>query len=318
MSKKVLYENYLLDSKKKLLLLKNAVKNNLGVPHPFVKDIAHHMVTQHNNQTRSLVLLQSASLFNNPDEDLIDIGSTLEYLYTASALHRNIKEPEKARRHLQQVQKLWGSEAGILLGDYLLSISFQILVKVGNLDVLECISLASQNIARGQVLEVSEPSLTATPKHWRSVTRDKKAGLFGAGAQSAAYLGKSSEATTSTLFDFGMHVGMAVQLKNEMMLVEDENLFQQKLKKNELWSPLCFLLHDCMPLNESRELSDKLLNDYDAPEMYTKLGNLFKKYEVSEKVQSEAELELGEAKESLERLELDSTTLRPLTQYSMI
>jgi len=127
---------------------------------------------------------------------------------------------------------------------------------------LECVSLATQNIARGQILEVSEPTLTGTPKHWRSVTRDKIAGLFGAGAQSAAYWGKSSEATASTLFDFGIHVGMAVQLKTELVEVEDEKLFQQKLKKQDLWSPLCFLLHDCMPPNESRELSDKLLNEF--------------------------------------------------------
>ncbi|MCH1520464.1 MAG: polyprenyl synthetase, partial [SAR324 cluster bacterium] len=77
-------------------------------------------------------------------------------------------------------------------------------------------------------------------------------------------------------------------------------------------------LHDCMPLNESKELSDKLLNEFDVPEMFTKLGYLFKKYEVSEKVHSEAELELREAKECLERLELDSAQLQPLTQYSMI
>jgi len=316
--KQVPSENNLLDCNKNLQLVKKAVKKNLGVSLPFLSDIAHHMVTPHNNETRSLVLLQSASLFDDPDDDIIDIGSTLEYLHTASALHQNIKEPEKARRHLQQVQKLWGSEAGILLGDYLLSISFQILVKVGNLDVLECVSLATQNIARGQVLEVSEPPLTATLKHWRSVTRDKIAGLFGAGAQSAAYWGKSSEATASTLFDFGMHVGMAVQLKTELAAVEDEKFFQQKLKKQDLWSPLCFLLHDCMPPNELKELSDKLLNEFDVPEMFTKLGYLFKKYKVSEKVHYEAEVELREAKECLERLELDSAPLQPLTQYSMI
>ncbi|MBT3716336.1 MAG: polyprenyl synthetase, partial [Deltaproteobacteria bacterium] len=89
-------------------------------------------------------------------------------------------------------------------------------------------------------------------------------------------------------------------------------------KKQDLWSPLCSLLHDCMPPNESMELSDKLLNEFDVPEMFTKLGYLFKKYEVSEKVHSEAELELREAKECLERLELDSAQLQPLTQYSMI
>ena len=113
MMKHVLYENNLLDSDKNLQLVNNAVKNNLSVSLPFVKDIAHYMVTPQNNQIRSLVLLQSASLFSNPDDDLIDIGSSLEYLHTASALHRNIKEPEKARGHLKQVQNFWGNEAGI-------------------------------------------------------------------------------------------------------------------------------------------------------------------------------------------------------------
>ena len=318
MMKHVLYENNLLDSDKNLQLVNNAVKNNLSVSLPFVKDIAHYMVTPQNNQIRSLVLLQSASLFSNPDDDLIDIGSSLEYLHTASALHRNIKEPEKARRHLKQVQNFWGNEAGILLGDYLLSLSFQILVRVGNLDVLECVSLATQNIACGQILEVSEPPLTATPKHWRSVTRDKIAGLFGAGAQSAAYWGNSSEATASTLFDFGLHVGMAAQLKTELKAVEDKKLFQKKLKEQDLWSPLCFLLHECMPVDEYREMSEKLEKEFDVLEMSSELGILFKKYEVQEKVQAEAEFELQEAKECFERLELDSTPLESLTQYSTI
>ena len=316
--KQVRYKKNLLDSDNNVRLVQNAVKKNLGVSLPFLTEIVYHMVAPQNNQTRTLVLLQSANLFKNPDDAIIDIGSTIEYLHTAAVLHRHIKETEKARRRMQHAQKLWGSETSILLGDYLLSISFQILTRLGNLDVLECVSLATKNIACGQVLEVSVPSLTATPKHWRSVTRDKIAVLFGAGAQSAAYWGKSSEETASTLFDFGMHVGMAVQLKTELASVEDEKLFQQKLKKQDLWSPLCFLLQDCMPPNESKELSDKLLNEFNVPKMFTKLKYLFKKYEVSEKVFSEVEVELREAKECLQRLELDSAPLQPLTRYSMI
>lgn len=316
--KEILYEKFLLDNKKDLELVKNAVKNNIGVSLPFVKNIAQHMVTPHNNQTRSLVLLQSARLFKNLDDDLIDIGSTLEYLQTASALHRNIHEPEKARRNLLQVQNVWGTEAGILLGDYLLSISFQILVRVGNLDVLECVSKATQNIARGQVLEVSEPPLTASPKHWRKVTQDKIAGLFGAGAKSAAFWGNSSETTASTLFDFGLHVGMASQLKNELKAVEDKNLFLKNLKEQNLWSPLCFLLHDCIPSDICREMSDKLLKKIDVLEIFKELDILFKKYDVKEKIYTEAKVELQEAKKCFERLDLDFEPLKPLTQYSMI
>ena len=76
--KQVPYEYNLLDCNKNLQLVKNAVKKNLGVSLPFLSDIAHHIVTPHNNQTRSLILLQSASLFDDPDHDIIEIGSTLE------------------------------------------------------------------------------------------------------------------------------------------------------------------------------------------------------------------------------------------------
>jgi len=316
--KQVLCKNNLLDSDNNVRLVQNAVKKNLGVSLPFLVDIVHHMVAPHNNQTRTLVLLQSANLFNNPDEAIIDIGSTIEYLHAAAALHRHIKEPEKARRRLKHVQKLWGSETSVLLGDYLLSISFQILTRVGNLDVLECVSLATQNIARGQVLEVSEPSLTATPKHWRSVTRDKIAVLFGAGAQSAAYWGNSSEVTASTLFSFGVHVGMAAQLKTDLEAVGNKKLFLQKLKEHELWFPLCFLLHECLPEEKQREISEKLQNEFDAQEFFEELNILFKKYEVSNQIHDEAELELKQAKEFLKQLEFDSGPLQPLTQYSMI
>ena len=307
-----------MDRENNLLRVQNAVKKNLGVSLPFMTDIAHHMITPHKNSTRSLLLLQSASLFKSPDDVIIDIGSTLEFLHTASALHRHIKETENARRYQQHVQKLWGSEASILLGDYLLSISFQILTRIGNLDVLECVSLATKNISRGQVLEISEPILTATPEHWDRVTRDKIAGLFGAGAQSAAYWGNASQDTASTLFEFGVHVGMAVQLKADLVAIDDEKLFKQKLKDEELWSPLCFLLHECLPESRQSEMLEKLESEFDVEKMSKELKQLFNKYELKERIKSEAKMELKKANLCLDKLEVDSAPLQPLTLYSII
>ena len=311
-------DKFILDSEYNLQRVQNAVKKNLGVSLPFMADIAHHMITPHNNSTRSLLLLQSASLFKKPDQAIVDIGSTLEFLHTASALHRHIKEPENARRHQRHVQKLWGSEASVLLGDYLLSISFQILTRVGNLDVLECVSLATQNISRGQVLEISAPIFSATPKHWRRVTRDKFAGLFGAGAQSAAYWGDASQTTVSTLFDFGEHLGMAVKLKTDLESLNNEKRFSQKLNDEELWSPLCFLIHECLPESGRREMSEKLENGFDVEPMIKELSFLFEKYKIDEMIQTEAKQELKQAGECLVNLEMDASPLQPLTSYSMI
>ena len=311
-------EKKLLDSDNNLERIQNAVKKNLGVSLPFLADIAHHIITPHNNSTRSILLLQSAKLFKKPDEAVIDIGSTLEFLHTASALHRHIKEPEYARRHQQNVQKLWGSEASVLLGDYLLSISFQILTRVGNLDVLECVSLATQNISRGQVLEISEPTLTATPKHWQSVTRDKIAGLFGAAAKSAAYWANATQATASTLFAFGEYVGMAAPLKTELNVIDDEKRFQQSLKDSELWAPLCFLLHECLTESELSLMSEKLQENFELDEMTSELRVLFNKHNLREKLKEQAVQELEKAAKCLDQLEMDSAPLRPLTSYVMI
>ena len=121
-----------------------------------------------------------------------------------------------------------------------------------------------------------------------------------------------------TLFDFGLHVGMASQLKNELKAVEDKNLFLKNLKEQNLWSPLCFLLHDCIPSDICREMSDKLLKKNDVLEIFKELDILFKKYDVKEKIYTEAEVELQEAKECFERLDLDFEPLKPLTQYSVI
>ena len=312
------YEKKLLDCDNNLERIQNAIKNNLGVSLPFLADIAHHIITPHNNSTRSLLLLQSAKLFKKPDEAVIDIASTLEFLHTASALHRHIKEPENARRHQQHVQKIWGSEASVLLGDYLLSISFQILTRIGNLDVLECVSLATQNISRGQVLEISEPTLTATPKHWKKVTRDKIAGLFGAGAKSAAYWANASQVTASTLFAFGESVGMAAQLKTELAVIDDEKLFLQTLKNQELWAPLCFLLHECLTESELCEMSEKLSEDFELEKMTRELRALFEQHNLREKLKTEAMRELEKAAKCLEQLEMDSAPLQPLTSYSII
>jgi octaprenyl-diphosphate synthase len=307
-----------LENANNLKQLQEAVRRNLGSSLPFLSQIANHMVKRGNNQTRALVLLQSASLFNKPDQAIFDIGSTLEYLNTASALHQHIKNPENARRRQQYAKEVWGNEVSVLLGDYLLSISFQVLTQLGNLDVLECISLATQNISHAQVLEISEHPLTATPNHWRSVTIGKKAGLFGAGAQSAAYWGNSTKSTALTLFAFGEHVGMATKLKSDMKVIADEKLIKQKITKHELWSPLCFLLYECVPENERSEFLYKLKNQSDNPELITEIVHLLKKYDVSDILKYEAELELKQAKECLLKLEMDTAPLQPLTKFSVI
>jgi len=265
-----------------------------------------------------LVLLKSASLFDKPDQTVFDIGSTLELLNTASTLHQGIKNPENSRRLHKYNKNIWGNEVSVLLGDYLLSISFQILTRLGNLDVLECISLATQNISHGQVLEISEPPHSATINHWRRVILGKFAGLFGAGAKSAAYWGGADDLTASILFSFGEHVGMAVKLKTDLNELGKKKIVKQKIQNYEFWSPICFLLQECLPDNQRLEISKKIQNEADDPETVNEILNLIREHDLTDMVISETEKELELAKECLSNLEIDTRPLLPLTQFSFI
>ena len=186
------------------------------------------------------------------------------------------------------------------------------------MDVLNCISLATKNISRGQVLEISEPTILANPKHWHKVIRYKIAGLYGAGAQCAAFLGNASQETASKLFSFGEHYGIAFQLKKDSDTILDKKIIEQKLKDKELWSPLCFLIHDCMSERESIEILEKLRNEFDNKDMSNEIFKKFKKYELKKKLKTEAIRELREAEFFLKNLEIDTTKIQPLTLYSNI
>ena len=146
----------------------------------------------------------------------------------------------------------------------------------------------------------------------------KFAGLFGAGAQSAAYWGGADDLTASTLFSFGEHIGMAVKLKTDLNELGKKIIVKQKIKNCELWSPICFLLYECLPDNQRLEISKKIQNKDDDPETVNEILDLIKGHDLTDMVKSEAEMELKLAKECLLNLEIDARPLLPLTQFSVI
>ena len=298
--------------------IKNALTKNLGTSIPFLEDIIDHIIFTNNNFSRSSFLIQCAGLFRISDQKILDVCTTLEFLHTASTLHRNLNEFESARRNQLYVKNILGTEASVLLGDYLLSISFKILTRLGNLDVLECVSLATKNISRGQVLEINDQTYLESPKHWYKVIRNKIAGLYGAGAKSAAYLGNASRETASKLFSFGEHFGIATQLKKDLDTIHDKKIIQQKLKNQVLWSPLCFLIHDCMRDSERIKILEKLIIPSDKKDISEEIINQFEKFEMSEILKTEARKELRKAAFFVNKLEIDTSKIHPLTIYSNI
>ncbi len=312
-------KNYFLTNLEIFVNLKNikdAIKKNLSNSIPFLEDIAQHIMIANQNFSRSSFLFECAKNFSNPDEKITDIGITLEFLYTATSLHRHINDLDSSRRKMKYAESILGSEASVLIGDYLLSKSFRILTKLGDLEILECVSSVTKNISRAQVMEISKPTLLVTPKYWHKVIKNKIAGLYGAGAQSAAHWAKVSNSTALKLFTFGEHYGIAAQIKKDIDNLWNKKIIYQKLNEKELWSPICYLLHDCIKNDARIEIVKKLKKNFDIKETSEEFFALFKKFELEKKLTHEAILELNKARSVLEKMEIDTTKIVPLTIFS--
>jgi octaprenyl-diphosphate synthase len=193
---------------------------------------------------RSALVLETCRSLGGVTQDLHTVAAVLEYLNVAALLHRNLEIAENARRQQHEVQQLWGSEASVLLGDYLLSISFQTLTRLGNLDILETVALLTKNIARGQILEISGDLWSLTPQQWEPMIRQKRASLFASGAKCGAIWSGANSALQTTLYDYGLNLGVAVQAEEDWQTGRDPEALSTALGAGRPLLPICLLLHE--------------------------------------------------------------------------
>mgnify|MGYP001280637661 FL=1 len=226
--------------------INSAIKSNLQGPVPFLSDIIRYLIDSHYTPYRSFLLLRCSELFQpGQTEAAYHTASTLEFLHIASVLHRNISETNQTRRQMRSLDSLWGNEASLLLGDYLLSISFQILTRLEQIEILQCVSWATRNIARGQILEVSERASSQNdPEKCLQVYREKDASLLAAAARCGAIWGGADSNLQEQLMTFGEKWGVALVLKNDLQILDDPQLLKEKITAKISFFPLVVWLKD--------------------------------------------------------------------------
>ena len=239
--------------------INSAIKTNLQGPVPFLSDIIRYLIDSHYTPYRSFLLLRCSELFQpNQTEAAYHTASTLELLHIASVLHRNITETNQTRRQMRSLDSLWGNEASLLLGDYLLSISFQILTRLEQIEILQCVAWATRNIARGQILELSErASSQNNPEKCLQVYREKDASLLAAAAKCGAIWGGADSNLQEKLMTFGEKWGVALVLKNDLQILDDPQLLKEKITAKLSFFPLEVWLMD-LPDPELHEWQMKI------------------------------------------------------------
>lgn len=212
---------------KDLELVKQEITKSLDSPISFIGKVASYLIESGGKRFRPIVLILSSKAFGYEKDRIYAIASTLEFIHTATLLHDDVVDYAELRRGQPTANILWGNEATVLVGDFLLARSFLKLVHDGDLEVLNCVSRATTKMAEGellQLLKTNEPK--TTEEEYLEIVKSKTAILISAASEIGAILGKGSNEEKKLMRDFGMNLGIAFQIVDDTIdyLVEDQTM----------------------------------------------------------------------------------------------
>ena len=204
------------------LAVNDFIVEHLGSNVPLVEKIGHYIVQSGGKRFRPLLVLLSSNACEYPtldsDNDHIKLAAIIEFIHTATLLHDDVVDNSDLRRGKDTANAKWGNAPSVLVGDFLYSRAFQIMVEIGKLDIMDVISNATNVIAEGEVLQLlnaRNPDLSEDD--YMKVIIGKTAMLFEAAAESGAILADASPQQRKALQLYGRHLGITFQLVDDVM-----------------------------------------------------------------------------------------------------
>lgn len=184
-----------------------------------VKRIGHYIVESGGKRLRPLVVLLAANACGARDvEARAKLAAVIEFLHTATLLHDDVVDHSGLRRGRATANELWGNAPSVLVGDFLYSRAFQMMVELGDMEIMRILAGATNVIAEGEVMQLSGVGdLTMSEAHYMEVIRCKTAMLFEAAAHTGALLAGASPERSGALRDYGRELGLAFQLVDDAL-----------------------------------------------------------------------------------------------------
>jgi octaprenyl-diphosphate synthase len=195
-----------------------------------VNQIGHYIINSGGKRLRPMLLLLSARAFGYQGSHHTNLAAIVEFIHTATLLHDDVVDVSELRRGQQTANSVWGNEASVLVGDFLYSRSFQMMVEVKNMRVMEILSDATNIIAEGEVLQLlncHEPDTSESD--YLQVIRSKTAKLFEAAAQLGAVISDQPTEYEQAMTRYGAHLGTAFQLIDDVL---DYSATSEEIGKN--------------------------------------------------------------------------------------
>jgi octaprenyl-diphosphate synthase len=226
-------------------------RKNLESDVPIISAIGEYLLRSGGKRFRAKLLILSAKLCGYQGHRHISMASLIEFIHTATLLHDDVVDRAELRRGMESANAKWGNEACVLVGDFLFTKCFSLMVESGNWKILQTISRATTIMAEGELEELIKTNdLSLTEDYYLSIIARKTASLISATARIGAILGNVAEEREAALSQFGMDVGMAFQLIDDNLdYTSKEEEFGKKigidLQDGKITLPLIFTLNHC-------------------------------------------------------------------------
>ena len=206
------------------------IESSLHSRVPLVAEIAAYLVQAGGKRLRPLLVLLAARSCGDSSQNPVKLAVAIEFLHTAMLLHDDVVDESTLRRGRRTANAEWGNAASVLVGDFLHSRAFELMVELGCIDVMALISKATNGIAEGEVQQLTLLQNTSTSEaDYLEVIYRKTALLFEVSAESGAVLGGANASEAAAYREYGRHLGLAFQLMDDWLDYEGT---AQELGKN--------------------------------------------------------------------------------------
>ena len=185
---------------------------------PIIPKITDHLINAGGKRIRPLLTLASAKLFNYSGEKHVALAATVEFIHTATLLHDDVIDESSQRRGKPTANLLWNNKLAVLVGDFLFSRAFQLMVETNSIEILSSLANASAQISESEVLQMSlAKNLNSTEALYMEVIKGKTATLFAAACEVGGLISNASNSQVRALSQYGEALGISFQIVDDFL-----------------------------------------------------------------------------------------------------
>ncbi len=284
------------------LILKRADSHVEMVP-----ELARYLIDAGGKRLRPMLTVAAAQVFGQANGNQINFAAAVEFMHNATLLHDDVVDESDLRRGRPAARMIWGNQASVLVGDFLLGQAFMMMVETRDIDALGVLASAAAVIAEGEVFQLAKAGdLTTTAADYDQVIRAKTAMLFEAAAEVGAMAGGADAKGRAAMRSYGMELGLAFQLVDDVLDYRGQSGTLGKnvgddLREGKMTLPVIMALAECNPAE--REIITASLGKPEATDAaLSQVVTIFNRYKTLERTLEKAQGHVSAARAALETL----------------